>query len=133
MTQRIMDLAKHRKISHVLTYKLDRTFRNTVEGLQAVQLLAKKRVALHVVEKQSVVRTDSADEQFMTTLDLALASRERKLVSERTKAALARKRELGEFTGGQAPYGYRELTTLTSPHKSLWRGNWVGGDKPRTA
>jgi site-specific DNA recombinase len=105
--QRIMDLAKLRKIAHVLTYKLDRTFRNTTEGLQAVALLNKKEVQLHIVEKESVVRTDTADNEFMLTLEMGLATRERKVVSERTKAALSRKREKGEFCGGEAPYGYR--------------------------
>jgi DNA invertase Pin-like site-specific DNA recombinase len=105
--EKIMDLIRHRKVRHVVTYKLDRAFRNTVEGLGCVELMNRKGCALHIVDEHGAVRTESADDEFLLALKMSLAQRERKLVSERTKAALARKRERGEFTGGEAPYGYR--------------------------
>lgn len=103
---RICDMVKRREIRHVVTYKLDRAFRNTVEGLQMISLMVKKGVDLHIVSEQAAVKTDSADDEFLLTLKMGLAQRERKVIGERTKAALDRKRERGEFCGGEPPYGY---------------------------
>jgi len=105
--KRILAMVKRGEIGHLVTYKLDRTFRNTVEGLQMVALMARKGIALHIVSEQAAVKTDTADDEFLLTLKMGLAQRERKLVGERTKAALDRKREKGEFCGGEPPYGYR--------------------------
>jgi len=107
--QRVMSLVQSREVGHVITYKLDRTFRNTVEGLQAIDLFNRKQVALHVVEKASVVRSTTADDEFMLTLEMGLATRERRQTSERTKAALRRKKERGEALGGPPPYGYSHV------------------------
>ena len=112
---KIMDLIRKRKVRHLVTYKLDRAFRNTVEGLQVIELMNKKDCALHIVDKHSAVKTESADDEFMVALEMSLAQRERKLVSERTKAALRRKREKGEFCGGEAPYGYRNDNGSIAP------------------
>jgi site-specific DNA recombinase len=106
---RILDMVNRKSIDHVVCFKLDRSFRNTIEGLQTVAFMARKGVSLHVVDEQATVKADSADEEFMLTLKMGLAQRERKLVAERTKAALARKREKGEFCGGEPPYGYRSV------------------------
>jgi site-specific DNA recombinase len=105
--EKIVELIRRRKVRNVVTYKLDRAFRNTVQGLQCIELMNQKGCALHIVDEQSAVRTESADDEFMLALKMSLAQRERKLVSERTKAALARKRERNEFTGGEPPFGYR--------------------------
>jgi len=104
---RILGMVKRGEIGHLITYKLDRAFRNTAEGLQMVSLMARKGIALHIVSEQAAMKTDTADDEFMVTLKLGLAQRERKLIGERTRAALNRKREKGEFCGGEPPYGYR--------------------------
>ncbi len=44
--------------------------------------------------------------QFFLLVLAGVAEMERNLGSERTKAALRYKRERGEKTGGQCPYGY---------------------------
>ena len=106
---RILDMVNRKRLDHVVCYKLDRSFRNTIEGLQTVALMAKKGVSLHVVDEQAAVKSDTADDEFLLTLKMGLAQRERKLVAERTKAALARKRERNEFCGGEPPYGYRSV------------------------
>jgi site-specific DNA recombinase len=107
--KRILDMARRKQIAHVITWKLDRAFRNTIEGLQTLTLLGSRCVELHIVSEQSTVKSETADDEFMTTLKLSLAARERKLVGERTKSALDRKRERGEFCGGEAPYGFQNV------------------------
>ncbi len=112
---KIMDLIRKRKIRHLVTYKLDRAFRSTLEGLQVIELMNKKGCGLHIVDEHSTVKTESADDEFMLALKMSLAQRERKLVSERTKDALDRKREKGEFCGGEPPYGHRNEAGMLVP------------------
>jgi DNA invertase Pin-like site-specific DNA recombinase len=44
--------------------------------------------------------------RFFFTLTAALAEMERRIIGERTKAALSHKRKRNEKTGGDVPYGY---------------------------
>ncbi len=113
----ILDMVSRKQIQHVVTLKLDRFSRNTVEALQMVALMAKKGVDLHVVSEQGEVKNDSADDEFLLTLKCGLAQRERKIIGERTKFALDRKRERGEFCGGEAPYGYEWIGYRLVPYK----------------
>lgn len=106
---RLVELVTRKQIGHVVAYKLDRMFRNTSETLQTVALFAKKGIELHIVDEHAPIRSETADDEFLLTLKAGLAQRERKLVSERTKAALNRKRERGEFCGGESPYGYTSM------------------------
>ena len=113
--ERILDMVKHHKVAHVLTYKLDRAFRNTGEGLEVLSTMQKKGTELHIVDRGETVQTAKADDEFLWTLQLSLAQRERKLVSERTKVALARKRERSEYCGGEPPYGYQRIEGALVP------------------
>lgn len=70
--------------------KTDR-FRNTVEALQIYDELGEGNIYFCDLPSQ---------EKFVLTLFFALAEREAKLISIRTKAALKAKRERGENTGG---------------------------------
>jgi site-specific DNA recombinase len=112
---RIMEMISSRKVSHLVAFKLDRLFRNTVETLQAASLMAKKGCEVHIVSEHGAMKADSADDEFLLTLKAGLAQRERKVVSERTKAALGRKRERGEFCGGEPPYGYKRVDEKLIP------------------
>ncbi|MEW6352210.1 MAG: recombinase family protein [Thermodesulfobacteriota bacterium] len=103
---RALGLIGKGKAAHLITYRLDRLTRNTADFLGLAAQLEKKKAQLHLVGEDGALRTDSADSEFLATLRASLAARERKLVSERTKVALARKRERCEYCGGQVPYGY---------------------------
>ena len=105
--QRILALANHRRIAHVVCLKLDRFTRNTVNALQLVSFLARKSVELHIVQENGHVKTDSAEDEFLLTLKAGLATRERKVIAERTRLAMQRKRERQEYCGGESPFGYR--------------------------
>jgi DNA invertase Pin-like site-specific DNA recombinase len=105
--RRIIDMAKNRTVAHILSFKLDRLFRNTQDTLNAMEMFTRYGVKVHLVSECRIVQTESADDEFMLGIHAATSTLERKRIGERTRAALARKRELGEFTGGRAPYGYR--------------------------
>ena len=102
--QKILKMAKAREIDAVIIVKLDRMFRNTENALTTARDFEKRGVALHSIGES--LDTNSAMGKFFFTLTAALAEMERGLVGERTRAALARKREKGESTGGKTPFGF---------------------------
>jgi site-specific DNA recombinase len=96
---------KRNSLKCLVVYKLDRLARNTKEALEIAQLLQKRGVALHsVCEKLDT--TNACGELFFALL-AAMAQWEQATISERTAAALARKKEKSERVSRFAPYGYR--------------------------
>ncbi len=104
--QRILSLVNKNKIQHVVTLKLDRLSRRTIDALNLVETLTKKNVKLHLVTENGSVNSDNADDEFMLTLKAGFAQLERKKIAERTKFAMDRKRQLGERISLNAPYGH---------------------------
>jgi len=103
--KKVLEAVSKRHVDAVVIYKLDRLARNTIETLQVADLMKKKGVALHSITEK--IDTQSATGEFFFTLLASLAQMERKLIGERTKEALARKREKSERVSGRAPFGYR--------------------------
>ena len=102
--QKVLSMTKRREVDAVIITKLDRMFRSTVDALNTAQDFDRRGVALHSIGES--LDTQSAMGKFFFTLTAALAEMERGLVGERTRAALARKRDKGEKTGGGVPYGF---------------------------
>lgn len=105
--QQVLQKAGRKEIDAVIIVKLDRMFRCTVDALNTAQDFDRRGVALHSIHES--LDTQSAMGKFFFTLTAALAEMERGLIGERTKAALARKKERGEKTGGHIPFGYNVL------------------------
>jgi site-specific DNA recombinase len=102
--QSVLEMVKAKQVDAVVIYKLDRLARNTVECLEMAQLMDRAGVALHSFCEK--LDTQSAIGRFFFTLTASLAAMEREVISERTTAAMQRKRQLGESTG-QLQFGYR--------------------------
>lgn len=102
--QRLLDMVHRKEIDSVIILKLDRMFRNTVDALQTTQRFDKKGVALHSIQEN--LDTQSALGRFYFTLVASLAEMERGVIGERTKMAMARKKEKGEVVSRFAPFGY---------------------------
>lgn len=102
--QKVLRLARRKEIDAVVVYKLDRIFRSTVDALETTKAFDKWGVSFHSIEE--TLDTRSAMGRFFFTLTAALAEMERRLIGERTKAALAHKRSKSEKTGGDIPFGY---------------------------
>ncbi|MEW6115203.1 MAG: recombinase family protein, partial [Thermodesulfobacteriota bacterium] len=94
-------------IGHVVCWKQDRLSRNTVDSLEILGLFAKRGAQLHEVCEQAAVKVDSADSEFLFTLKASLATRERRIIGERTAFAMARKRDRGERVSRFPLFGYR--------------------------
>lgn len=104
--QRVLEYVHRKKVEAVVILKLDRMFRNTVDALQTTQAFDRKGVALHSIQEN--LDTQSALGRFYFTLVASLAEMERGVIGERTKTALARKKEKGEVVSRFTPYGYQQ-------------------------
>ncbi len=85
--------------------KLDRLARNTVEGIQIVQQLFDKGVAVHVLNV-GLLENTSMGKFFLTTL-LAVAEMERNTIIERTQTGKAIAKTKAGFKEGR-PKAYTE-------------------------
>lgn len=92
------------KADIVVVWKLDRAFRSTQDALTTAEKLNKKGRALVSINEN--LDTSSAIGEFFFTLLASLAQMERKLIGERTRAALQTKKSKGEYSGGRAPFGF---------------------------
>ena len=102
--QKVLKVARRKEIDAVVVYKLDRIFRSTIDALETTKAFEKWGVSFHSI--QETLDTRSAMGKFFFTLTAALAEMERRLIGERTKAALSHKKSKNEKTGGDIPFGY---------------------------
>ncbi|PCJ15462.1 MAG: recombinase [Candidatus Cloacimonadota bacterium] len=103
----MLNRAKEEQLG-IVVYKLDRMFRNTIESLQTIDLLAKSGAGFHSIQER--LDTSSAFGKFFITQISAMAELERNIISERTKDALALKKQQGKRIG-TIPFGYSVSTT----------------------
>ena len=76
---------------HVVAFRADRLFRNTIDGLSTMEAFDRKGVACQPLDMpRRKVGVRSADAEFMDTIHVALGQRERRVISERTSAAMRR-------------------------------------------
>jgi site-specific DNA recombinase len=103
----VLDLVQRKAIRAVVSYKLDRLFRNCGDCLMTTAEWDKKGVALHLVDLGGqTLDTSSAMGRFFLTVMGGAAELERGLVIERTVFAMAHKKQLGQRVG-EIPYGSR--------------------------
>ncbi len=105
--QRILALADKKKISHIAVWNKDRLSRDPLDALPLLKKLAKKGVQLHEVESNRVLSIQTAEDEMMLTVEWAFKKLERRKISDRTRMALGRKRELGERISRRPPYGFQ--------------------------
>jgi DNA invertase Pin-like site-specific DNA recombinase len=93
---------------NLVVTKLDRLARNTIEGIQIIQDLFSKGVAVHVLNV-GLLENTSMGKFFLTTL-LAVAEMERNTIIERTQAgkAIAKSKD-GFIEGRPKVYDKKQL------------------------
>jgi len=101
--KRLMEYVNNKTVDGIVTYRLDRLWRNTLEALQYSKLFEKQGVALMSIQEQ--LNTASAVGKFYFTLISSLAELERNIVSERVTATHQIKKEKRERYG-YIPFGY---------------------------
>jgi site-specific DNA recombinase len=91
----------------IITWKLDRLFRDCADCLTVVRQWDQATVSLHLVDLGGqTVDTSTAMGRFFLTVMAGAAELERNLVRERTKLGMDAKRARGELAGG-VPYGHK--------------------------
>ncbi len=98
---------KPRRFDGIIVFRLDRLTRNPPDQYALMELF--KENGVEFLSVQQHYDLNSADGEFRFGLDGLLSYRERRIISERVRAAaLARIRE-GRWAGGQVPYGYKAI------------------------
>ena len=92
------------EVEALLVVKLDRLTRSVVDLGSLVDRCNREGWALLSVGEQ--VDTRTAAGRMVLNILATISQWERETIGERTAAAMAHKAELGEYTGGKAPYGW---------------------------
>jgi DNA invertase Pin-like site-specific DNA recombinase len=112
----VLRVLARREAQHVVVVKLDRLFRNVVEGLTTMQAWDRGEVALHLVDHggQSI-NTKSAVGRLFLTMYLGFAEFEKNQISERTIAALRHKKAQHQ-PYSPTPYGFDREGDMLTPN-----------------
>jgi DNA invertase Pin-like site-specific DNA recombinase len=89
----------------LVTYALSRVARSTKDALAISERLS--RAGADLVSLSERLDTTTAAGRMVFRVLAVLAEFERDLIAERTATAMRHKRARGEYTGGNAPYGWR--------------------------
>jgi len=111
----LLRLIRQHKVQHVVSLRLDRLFRDAVDCLAQTRQWDEGGIALHLVDMggQSL-NTASAIGRLFLTMTAAFAELERNLTAERTKAALAHKKNHRQAYS-PTPYGFQRIENLLVP------------------
>lgn len=103
----ILDAVHTKSVQHVVCCKLDRMFRDAGDALVVSRKWQQNGITLHFIDMggQSI-DTSSASGRFYFTILAGAAELERNRISERTKDALAYRKE-HNLVYGPVPFGFR--------------------------
>lgn len=105
----LMRAARGHHVHAVICWRLDRWGRSTLDALAKVQQLQDLGVEFHAIKENLHLKKWDTDDRFRLELMQSLASRERNLISDRTKEALDRMKAQGYPNGApgrpRAPCG----------------------------
>ena len=90
----------------VITAKLDRMFRSSLDALDVLAKLKERGVSLHMIDLGGDVTGNGISKLVFTILS-AVAEAERDRIRERVATTKADQRERGRYLGGKIPFGFR--------------------------
>ena len=95
--QKLIEMLKSRKASHVVAVKLDRLFRNAADGLWTIENWDNEGVSTHLLDINGMgLDTSSPMGKMMLTMMAGFAQLERSMIRDRTKTALNHKKSTGK-------------------------------------
>jgi putative DNA-invertase from lambdoid prophage Rac len=98
----------------VISPKLDRVFRSSLDALHTIEELKRLRVGLWLLDLGGDVSGNGISEMILTIL-AAVAQFERVRIGERIRDARAHMRRQGRHLGGTRPFGYRLVEAGVGP------------------
>jgi DNA invertase Pin-like site-specific DNA recombinase len=104
--QRIQAALRQHRARAVVCYHLDRVARDVAALLDTLKGWARRGIQLHVVGRGRI-EAETATGLLMTGIEGLLAEHYRKVISEKTRDALARLRAKGRRVSRFPPYGFR--------------------------
>jgi site-specific DNA recombinase len=104
--ERLAERVKATGARAIVVYHLDRFARDLAATLDYLRRFARRGVELHVVGRGRV-EADTATGFIVTAVEGLAAEHYRRVISEKTRDALARLRAKGRRVSRFAPYGYR--------------------------
>lgn len=104
--QRLMDDLKKTTFDLVVSWKLDRLTRDTVDGLTLIINLFKKKHNVIFMSATEDIKTETSDDIMMLTIRLSLAQSEREKIRERTTLGQMARAKTGKRNNMSKPYGY---------------------------
>lgn len=114
---RLMDDIRHRRVDHVMAWKLDRPFRSVLHCLRTLEDFEHHRVGFSCLT-QAGIDTTSATGRLMLTILAAVAEFERGLIAERVKEGMANAKRKGAHLGRPAaadrPHVARHLAAVSA-------------------
>lgn len=105
--QRLADRVKATGATIIVVYHLDRFARDVAGMLDALRAFSRRGVELHVVGRGRI-ETESASGFLTTSIEGVLAEHYRRVISEKTRDALARLKANGHRVSRFLPYGYTD-------------------------
>jgi site-specific DNA recombinase len=105
-----------RRARHVVVVTLDRAFRSTIDCLSTVQSWDRAGVSLHLVDHggQSIATATAVGRMFLTML-AGFAEMEKRLIGERTAAAMRHQRAQGRAYA-RTPHGFDRAGEVLRPN-----------------
>ena len=95
--QKLIEMLKSRKASHVVAVKLDRLFRNAADGLWTIENWDNDGISTHLIDINGMgLDTSSPMGRMMLTMMAGFAQLERSMIRDRTKVALNHKKATGK-------------------------------------
>lgn len=91
----------------VIVNELSRAFRNTADFLNTVAAWQKQDVKFLAIKMG--MDTGTPYGRFMLSMFAVVYEFQREMIVERTREVVARKKAAGEWTAGQAPFGFKKV------------------------
>lgn len=95
--------------THIVAAKLDRLFRNTIDGLSSMSTLRRNGLTLHLADQGGcTIDTNTAIGELITTMLLSVAAFEPRQTAERvSKGMRYRQNTLRQRMSANVPFGFR--------------------------
>ena len=127
----LLNIVKSEGIQHIITWRLDRLFRNASDCYNYVTSWKEAGIIFHVIDlNANTVRTDLESGLHFTNTISVLAAMEHNLPAERTKASIKLKKK-HHIVYGITPFGYDLSGNQLVPNETeqeiigqvqFWRG-----------
>lgn len=88
----------------IVATKLDRLFRSSLDALQTVKDMQRRKIKIHIIELGEI--TGNGVAKVFMTIAAAFAEFEREQIAERVSDVKRDQRDRGKYLGGKVPFGF---------------------------